>query len=429
MDPISALVSHSQYYWKRLQESTVCCEPDTKPTGPVQIADVPATTQPPNCLVPLRTQECADLEVLDDYLGNSINAEYNFRLISISQKNSWSKLQITKSMLQKIIEHHDVDASFLEVPLSFYYRKTDEEQSFCVPWTIKEDENATQMFYTFRYAEYKGHPNEPWVIRQVGVYHKYDVKKKTSLYILVNAVPDSVAYQRVLESLTSYQTTMRVNPLWLHGVIHASYFMRWREYIAEYEKRLLPIADTTTATMINKPLRRQVTSQLENSKRYAKNFMRTAQFLQQRSNNTATLLADTLAFRNQGVAQEQNGSMIILTRSAVFITVITLIYLPWTLITGIFGMQFFVMDAKTQRLLTSPQIWIYFVTAVGTTVLTMALYYFMAGFPQVHKKQDGDEAEVDYIPRNLQRGNTDVEKNLQVIGRQDTEWTVAVVKD
>lgn len=60
---------------------------------------------------------------------------------------------------------------------------------------------------------------------------------------------------------------------------------------------------------------------------------RTAQVLQQRSNNTATLLADTLAFRNQGIAQEQNVSMIVLTRSAVFITAITFIYLPWTLVT------------------------------------------------------------------------------------------------
>ena len=62
-------------------------------------------------------------------------------------------------------------------------------------------------------------------------------------------------------------------------------------------------------------------------------------FLQQRSNNTATLLADTLQYRNQAVAQDQNGSMIILTRSAVFITIITLIYLPWTLITVCYPMS------------------------------------------------------------------------------------------
>jgi predicted anti-sigma-YlaC factor YlaD len=76
-----------------------------------------------------------------------------------------------------------------------------------------------------------------------------------------------------------------------------------------------------------------VESRLQNAKRYARTFARTSSFLQQRSNNTAMLLADTLAFRNQDVAQEQNGSMVVLTRSAVFITVITLVYLPWTLVT------------------------------------------------------------------------------------------------
>lgn len=79
------------------------------------------------------------------------------------------------------------------------------------------------------------------MIRQVGVYHKFDIQKKASLYILVNAAPDSAAYRRVLESFSNHQYLLQSSPLWLHGVIHASYFMRWREYIAEYEKRLLPL--------------------------------------------------------------------------------------------------------------------------------------------------------------------------------------------
>jgi hypothetical protein len=97
------------------------------------------------------------------------------------------------------------------------------------------------MFYTFRYAEYKGHPNEPWVVRQSGFYHQYNAKSKTSLFILLNAVPDSVAHKRMLECLKNGQRRMEEDPLWLHSILHASYSVRWREYIAEYEKRLLPI--------------------------------------------------------------------------------------------------------------------------------------------------------------------------------------------
>jgi hypothetical protein len=99
----------------------------------------------------------------------------------------------------------------------------------------------TEIFYTFRYAEFKGHPNEPWVIRQAGVYQKFDVQNKSSLYILVNAVPNSAAHNRAMQSFADHQLQIKLSPLWLHGVIHASYFASWREYIAEYEKRLLPI--------------------------------------------------------------------------------------------------------------------------------------------------------------------------------------------
>jgi hypothetical protein len=49
-------------------------------------------------------------------------------------------------MLRKVVEHHNVDSSFLEVPLSFSYRTTDEEQSFSVPWTVKEDENCIRVY-------------------------------------------------------------------------------------------------------------------------------------------------------------------------------------------------------------------------------------------------------------------------------------------
>lgn len=49
-------------------------------------------------------------------------------------------------MLRELMEHHEVHPSFLEVPLSFSYRDTDEEQSFCVPWTVREDESSIRMY-------------------------------------------------------------------------------------------------------------------------------------------------------------------------------------------------------------------------------------------------------------------------------------------
>ena len=363
-------------------------------------------------------------------------------------------------MLKRIVQHHEINPGFLEVPLSFFDRSTDEEQSFCVPWTLSEGGDYFEIFYTFRYAVYKGHPNEPYVIRQTGIYQKFNLKEKTCLWVLVNPVPDSAAHHRVVDAFLNYQKEMEQNPLWLHYVIQASYFPRWREYLAAYEKRLLPLADTTAAAFIAEPLRvnhetlsklrslesrfmlapailqsfsdalselgsfsekllahncmqanevRLFATSIDNYRKHASTFIRTAKFLQQRSNSTATLVSDTVAFKNQGVAQEQNGNMLLLTRSAVFLTVVTIFYLPWTFMTSLFGMNFFMMDQNTYRFVTSPKLWIYFVSAVLLTVCTMLLYYVMAGFPQLQKgRQSGRDGGVG-LRQGLRRDLTDLE--------------------
>jgi hypothetical protein len=80
-------------------------------------------------------------------------------------------------------------------------------------------------------------------------------------------------------------------------------------------------------------------------------------------------------------------------------------------------MVFFEVDKPTQRLTTSPQVWVYFVTAAATTILTMALYYIMAGFPKVQwKRRVGCDATEDHVPRSLQRGYTDIEMNSIALG-------------
>jgi hypothetical protein len=57
-------------------------------------------------------------------------------------------------------------------------------------------------------------------------------------------------------------------------------------------------------------------------------FVRTAKYLQQRTQTTGKLLADTLALRAQVVAGDQSTNMLRLNKSAVFITTLTLVYLP-----------------------------------------------------------------------------------------------------
>ncbi|KAI8932383.1 hypothetical protein NX059_010571 [Plenodomus lindquistii] len=164
------------------------------------------------------------------------------------------------------------------------------------------------------------------------------------------------------------------------------------------------------------PEQKRVATSSSNVKRYCRSFTRTSLFLQQRSSNTAVLLADTLAFRNQGVAQQQNESVVLLTKAAVFITVITLVYLPWTLVTGVFGMEFFEMDPQTHGLKVSPQIWIYFATAVCASILTVTLYYVISWFwrDRINPNRPGRDQVGSFVPLCLQRGYTDIEKVAQM---------------
>lgn len=67
---------------------------------------------------------------------------------------------------------------------------------------------------------------------------------------------------------------------------------------------------------------------LDNYRRRSVAHCRVANLLQQRAQTTAQLLANTLSFRDQILAKQQNGNMLQLNKSAVFLTTLTLLYLP-----------------------------------------------------------------------------------------------------
>ena len=82
MDPLDALTTNSQLYWARLEDSKRCFEFDISLTAPVHIVDVPAAAKPQlSSPLPLKKQECPDLKILEDYLGDPMKADYSFRLM------------------------------------------------------------------------------------------------------------------------------------------------------------------------------------------------------------------------------------------------------------------------------------------------------------------------------------------------------------
>jgi len=106
-------------------------------------------------------------------------------------------------------------------------------------------------------------------------------------------------------------------------------------------------------------------------------FVRTASYLQQRTQTTGKLLAETLSLRAQVVAGDQSTNMLRLNKSAVFITTLTLVYLPASFLAGFFGTNFFALDTESYRLVGSSMIWIYVAASVVLTTVTFIFYYWL----------------------------------------------------
>jgi hypothetical protein len=227
-----------------------------------------------------------------------------------------------------------------------------------------------EVSYTLRYPEYK-ESEDKWTIRQSGIYHRFDIATSKSLFVLFNPTPRSRAHNEVEKFLSGSPSWTKREPFWLHRILFSIYTPAWRGYIGSLERRFLPITNTAFATFIEEPLRlnydnlstlsnleirflqvpAMVTSttevidelctlfesisrphtesqDLQNHRRRCLVYSRAATHLKERVQTIARLLADTLLLRDQIVAREQNRNIFQLNKSAVFITTLTLLYLP-----------------------------------------------------------------------------------------------------
>lgn len=232
---------------------------------------------------------------------------------------------------------------------------------------------SIEISYTLRYPEYK--PKEDrWTIRQSGIYHRYDRTSSQSLFVLFSPTPQSKAHCKAEELLSTIHPELVTDSFWLHRVLFEVYFPAWRSYIAMLERRFLPLATSAIAAFIDGPLSLgydslstlnslesrflQIPAILEsatdtldelctllgsasetaatqsgiqcfkNQRRHCIAYSHSAAHLQRRVEVVSKLLADTLLFRDQVLAKEQNRNILRLNKSAVFITTLTLFYLP-----------------------------------------------------------------------------------------------------
>ncbi|KAI5371853.1 hypothetical protein J4E82_009461 [Alternaria postmessia] len=107
-----------------------------------------------------------------------------------------------------------------------------------------------------------------------------------------------------------------------------------------------------------------------------------AETLAQRVQATLGLLTNLLDIGNQANSREISTRILRLTQEGVddnatvkVITVFTLIYLPASFVASFLGMNVFDFKSEDGSLRASPQFWIYVVTTVPLTMLTVGAWY------------------------------------------------------
>ncbi|KAK1622206.1 hypothetical protein BDP81DRAFT_335112 [Colletotrichum phormii] len=357
---------------------------------------------------------------IKEYFSNPGSEAFRDRYISICQAHSWDPLEITPSMLESLTEVCGLGSSIYDLTTSFYRRVREIEETFCIPLI----ECTNELAYTMRYPELKPMGND-WVLRQTGIYHKFDAETSQNTYVLLSPSPDSKLKKQAEHDLLHCCQTVENDSFWLHKMFQETCLPNWRMYNASLERKFLPMADTAAHTFIeelsvsqyshltdladleNRFLQTSIIltasqdvlecliaicadmrdtstdckTQIQVSKRRFQHSRRvcaadhrTATYLHQRSRTTAQLLANALSFREQLESRAQNSNMLSLNKSAVFITTLTLLYLPPSFIATFFGMNFFDLDTDTGRIVGSSMVWIFVLCSGILTAITFMVY-------------------------------------------------------
>ncbi|KAL4862469.1 hypothetical protein BDV12DRAFT_190391 [Aspergillus spectabilis] len=354
------------------------------------------------------------------------------RILSINQTNSWKRLNVTRDMFEEIIDIAGASSDLLELPLSFFQKVIEIEEGFSAAPVFRHNGDSFETLYIMKYAfekPFQEKGKDPWVLRQTGVYHKYEFATKNSTWVFLHPKQDCEFQKRLMHFIQSpnQRASLHLNPLLIHSLLFGTFFPAWRDYLKELESRVLPIANTTVAAEIDKPLRvnhesltavrstetrclilqpifrsldrtfevlhqanaslsdfgiiqqtdlKAMKLLLNNYSGAVNSYGQAAWSLHSRTSRIATHITDTLSFKDAYIAKRQTEFMLRDSTTVRVITVVTLIYLPSTFMATLLGMNsFFEMD-DNRRLVVSPQFWIYIVCAIPLTAATLCYWWY-----------------------------------------------------
>jgi hypothetical protein len=199
----------------------------------------------------------------------------------ISQSYTWSRLSICEEHFRMLFTRLKVHPDFLDIVRVFCEKTGPVEESFSdffvkiSPRSLLNDHSAVngasgygkgvvysmstftnrnlELGYNIKYVAPHGrdYPKDPFSIREVGVYQRYDPKTQRSSWIFLQ-VPEDL--KRRLASV--FQHTKESTPMsqfQIHTMVLLSVSEAWRDYLVYLEEQFSNLVDRGFFTSINGP--------------------------------------------------------------------------------------------------------------------------------------------------------------------------------
>jgi hypothetical protein len=166
----------------------------------------------------------------------------------IPQQSSWGRLIVDESCVRKILTRFEVFPPFVDV-LRTFGQKTGFEDDSSGAFHFRNDSRASvyETTYLVKHVEEHGRleSQEPWSIRQMGVYHKSG-GSSGDVFIIINP---SLPFRRRLKY--ARENGSRPCSRALHAMILSCTMENWRWYITDLEKRYLQMKDKAQLTRMD----------------------------------------------------------------------------------------------------------------------------------------------------------------------------------
>jgi hypothetical protein len=99
--------------------------------------------------------------------------------------------------------------------------------------------------YGFKYPEMNGRSDggERWSVRQTAIYHQHNLQDQRSVWIILNARPQSLAsttVERFLKAPDAANECIQ-NPFTIDELLMTSHLRMWTPYIRSYERTIIDV--------------------------------------------------------------------------------------------------------------------------------------------------------------------------------------------